>query len=160
MGVASYCTFASLIIIFPLHDKRKAGISVAPPEKINLRKNNTKIKIQVWSWICHRFPRRCEISLSSGFSLYSVSDQRQQRDATNPAKGGSDGGAPVRGYGLSQDLPAVWEYLAERCVRPCHIKCECFPLSNLITDFYGGISRRAERQSKKDGNWTFFFHSE
>lgn len=103
-----------------------------------------------------RFPRQRWISLSKGFNLFCVSDQKERRDATNPAKGGSDGGAPVRGYGLSQDLPAVWEYLAERCVRPCHIKCECFPLSNLITDFYGGISRRAERQSKKDGNWTFF----
>lgn len=39
--------------------------------------------------------------------------------------------------------------MAERCVRGCHIKCECFPLSNLITDSYGGISQHTERQSKR-----------
>lgn len=91
------------------------------------------------------------------FSVCSLSAIRGSEETQQiQQRRGSDGGAPVRSYGLSQDLPAVWEYLAERCVRPCHIKCECFPLSNLITDFYGGISRRAERQSKKDGNWTFF----
>lgn len=60
-----------------------------------------------------------------------------------------DPGPPVRSYGLSQDLLPVWEYAAERCVRPRHIKCECFPLSNLIMDFYGGISRHTVRRSKR-----------
>lgn len=37
---------------------------------------------------------------------------------------------------------------AGRCIRGCHIKCECFPLSNLITDFYGGISQHTESELK------------
>lgn len=56
---------------------------------------------------------------------------------------------PVRSQSLSEDLLLVGEFVAERCVRGCHIKCECFPLSNLITDFYGGISQQTERQSKR-----------
>lgn len=56
---------------------------------------------------------------------------------------------PVRSQSLSEDLLLVGEFVAERCVRGCHIKCECFPLSNLITDFYGGISQHTERQSKR-----------
>lgn len=43
--------------------------------------------------------------------------------------------APVRSLSLSEDLLLVGEFKAERCIRGCHIKCECFPLSNLITDF-------------------------
>lgn len=56
---------------------------------------------------------------------------------------------PVPIQSLSQDLLLVGEFEAERCVRGCHIKCECFPLSNLITDFYGGISQHSKRQSKR-----------
>lgn len=56
---------------------------------------------------------------------------------------------PVHSQSLSEDLLLVGEFEAERCIRGCHIKCECFPLSNLITDFYGGISRHIERQSKR-----------
>lgn len=56
---------------------------------------------------------------------------------------------PVRSQSLSEDLLPVGEFVAERCVRGCHIKCECFPLSNLITDFYGGISQHTEGQSKR-----------
>lgn len=56
---------------------------------------------------------------------------------------------PVRSQSLSEDLLPVGEFVAERCVRTCHIKCECSPLSNLIIDFYGGISRHVERQSKR-----------
>lgn len=54
---------------------------------------------------------------------------------------------PVHSQSLSEDLLLVGEFVAERCIRGCHIKCECFPLSNLIMDFYGGISRHTERQS-------------
>lgn len=56
---------------------------------------------------------------------------------------------PVRSQSLAEDLLLVGEFVAERCVRGCHIKCECFPLSNLIIDFYGGISQHSERQSKR-----------
>lgn len=56
---------------------------------------------------------------------------------------------PVRSQSLSEDLLLVGEFVAEQCVRGCHIKCECFPLSNLITDFYGGISLLTERQGKR-----------
>lgn len=56
---------------------------------------------------------------------------------------------PVRSRSRSEDLLLVGEFVAERCVRACHIKCECFPLSNLITDFYGGIREHSERQSKR-----------
>lgn len=133
--------------------------------KSNLKKRVTKNKTKAVQKSGYEFAH----GNASGVFLANLSVRRVQFVLCQPSeegkrrnksrKGGSDGGAPVRGYGLSQDLPAVWEYLAERCVRPCHIKCECFPLSNLITDFYGGISRSAERQSRKDGNWTFF-HSE
>lgn len=55
---------------------------------------------------------------------------------------------PVRSQSLLEDLLLVGEFVAERCVRGCHIKCKCFPLSNLITDFYGGIRQPSERQSE------------
>ncbi len=56
---------------------------------------------------------------------------------------------PVRSQSISEDLLPVEKFVAERCVRSCHIKCECFPLSNSIIDFYGGISWHIERQSKR-----------
>lgn len=56
---------------------------------------------------------------------------------------------PVHNQSLCKDLQLVGEFVAERCVRRCHIKCKCFPLSNLITYLYRGISQLTERQSER-----------
>lgn len=56
---------------------------------------------------------------------------------------------PVHSQSLYKDLLLVGEFVVERCIRACHIKCKCFPLSNLITGFYGGISQHTERQSER-----------
>lgn len=96
VGVAGYCTFAifffAIEFIFTACQK-KEGIAVSPSKATSKRRvTKNKTKASNRSRVMN-LPRATQaafsppISLSDGFSLFSVSHRRKAGDATNPAKG-------------------------------------------------------------------------